>query len=120
MSLPGWQALRAELHPKGLEVVTVGLDAGGVDAVRPWVEAASPEHPSLIDEAHVLDERFGVVNVPNAVWIDESGVIVRPAEPANIERSPLRELEIPDGLPERVREMFVEVKEIRDDSDVYR
>ena len=28
--------------------------------------AAHPEHPSLIDEAHVTDELFGFVNVPNA------------------------------------------------------
>src|SRR5438876_11226051 len=120
MSLPGWQALRAELHPRGLEVVTVGLDAGGIDAVRPWIEAANAEHPSLIDEAHVLDELFGVVNVPNAVWIDEQGMIVRPAEPANIERSPMREMDIPEGLPERLHDMLVEVKDIRDDSDAYR
>ena len=120
MSLPGWQALRAELHPRGLEVVTVGLDTGGIEAVRPWIEAANPEHPSLIDQAHLMDELFGVVNVPNAVWIDEQGMIVRPAEPANIERSALRDMDIPEGLPERVHDMLVEVKEIRDDSDSYR
>ncbi|MEY2422289.1 MAG: hypothetical protein QOI95_2356 [Acidimicrobiaceae bacterium] len=79
-----------------------------------------PEHPSLIDEAHITDELFGVTNVPNAVWIDEDGVIVRPAEPANIERSALRDRDIPEGLPERIRDMLAEVKEIRDDSDAYR
>jgi len=118
--LPGWQALRAELHDKGLEIVTIGLDAGGADAVRPWIEAANPEHPSLIDETHIVDELFGVTNVPNAVWIDEHGMIVRPAEPANIEHSPLQDMEIPDGLPERIHDMLVEVKEIRDDSEAYR
>src|SRR5258706_6712590 len=111
MSLPGWQALRAELRPKGLEVVTVALDAGGIEAARPWVEAASPEHPSLIDEAHVVDELFGVVNVPNAVWIDEQGMIVRPAEPANIEHSAMRDMDIPEGLPARLHDMLVEVKD---------
>lgn len=100
--------------------MTVGLDAGGIDAVRPWIEAASPAHPSLIDEAHLVDELFGVVNVPNAVWIDERGMIVRPAEPASVERSGLRDMDIPEGLPERVHDMLVEVKEIRDDSDAYR
>lgn len=46
------------------------------------MERAHPEHPSLIDVAHVMDSAFGVVNIPNALWIDEEGVIVRPAEPA--------------------------------------
>ncbi|MEY2432874.1 MAG: hypothetical protein QOC92_2599, partial [Acidimicrobiaceae bacterium] len=100
--------------------MTIGLDAGGVQAVRPWIEAANPEHPSLIDTAHITDELFGVTNVPNAVWIDENGMIVRPAEPANIEHSALRDMDIPEGLPDRVHDMLVEVKEIRDDSDAYR
>jgi peroxiredoxin len=77
-----WQALRAELHPKGLEVVTVALDVGGPDAVSRWIHKANSEHPALIDAAHIVDERLGVVNVPNALWIDEEGIIVRPAEPA--------------------------------------
>ncbi len=77
-----WQALRTKLHLKGIEIVTVALDTGGVDAARQYIEAAEPEHPSLIDAAHVIDELLGIVNVPNAVWIDEHGMIVRPAEPA--------------------------------------
>ena len=77
-----WQELRAELHGDGLEVVTVALDSAGPEAARPWIEAARPEHPALIDEQHRLDELFGIVNVPSGVWIDEAGVIVRPPEPA--------------------------------------
>ena len=60
--------------------MTVALDTGGPDAVRRHVTKAGAEHPSLIDEAHVLDERLGVVNVPTAVWIDEQGMIVRGPE----------------------------------------
>jgi hypothetical protein len=77
-----WQELRAEMHEDGLEVVTVALDAAGPKAARPWIERARPEHPALIDERHRLDGLFGIVNVPSGVWIDESGVIVRPPEPA--------------------------------------
>lgn len=62
--------------------MTVCLEAMGADAARPYVDLAKPEHPSLIDVAHVVDERFGVVNIPNSIWIDEAGMIVRPAEPA--------------------------------------
>ncbi len=28
-----------------------------------------------------MERAFGVVNIPNVIWIDESGTIVRPAEP---------------------------------------
>jgi len=55
-----------------------------------------------------------------AVWIDEHGMLVRPAEGASVERSPLRDVEIPDGLPDRIRQMFVEVKAIPDASEEYR
>ena len=55
-----------------------------------------------------------------AVWIDEDGMIVRPAEAASVERSPLRDMDIPEGLPERMTRMLTEVKEIPDDSAAYR
>ncbi len=55
-----------------------------------------------------------------AVWIDESGTIVRNAESASIERSPLRDMDIPDDLPERMTAMFTEVKKIPDDAEAYR
>lgn len=73
--------MRDELHPQGFEVVTVSLELSGNDASRPYIEAAAPEHPSLIDASHQLDALFGVVNIPNVIWIDEAGMIVRPSEP---------------------------------------
>ena len=86
MDLPGWQALREELHPLGLEVVTVGLEMGGADVLRPFIEDASPQHPSLVDETHRMDALFGVTNIPSGIWIDEDGIIVRPHESARSRR----------------------------------
>jgi hypothetical protein len=76
-----WQALRDELNHLGLEVVTVSLELSDPDASRPFIEAANAEHPSLLDPTHQLCSLFGVVNIPNVIWIDEEGIIVRPAEP---------------------------------------
>jgi hypothetical protein len=118
-----WQELREELHPKGLEVVTVALDTGGIDAAKPFVDAASPAHPSLLDEGHIVDERFGVVNVPNGVWIDEDGTIVRPAEPAFPGRNPVLESfqNIDTSqLPPDVAEVLEEAKKIRTDPAAYK
>jgi len=100
-------------------VVTVALDVEPQHTYK-WIDAASPTHPSLIDTMHVTDDLFGFVNIPMAVWIDETGTIVRPAEGASIERSPLRDMDIPDGLPERLDRTFREVKAIPDVSDEYR
>jgi hypothetical protein len=61
--------------------VTISLELSGPEASRSYIEAAQPEHPSLLDPTHQLDALFGVVNIPNVVWIDEQGIIVRPPEP---------------------------------------
>ena len=53
---------------------------GGAEVLRPIVEAARPEHPSLLDATHQMDALFGVTNIPQVIWIDEDGMIVRPAE----------------------------------------
>jgi hypothetical protein len=52
------------------------------------------------------DELLGIVNVPMAVWVDEDGVIVRPAEHAVIERSEWADIEIQDDWPDAVRDML--------------
>lgn len=64
-------------------------------------------------------EAFGFVNVPNAVWIDETGTLVRPSHPAHIRQSPLRDMDVPEGLG-RIGEMLHEVKKIRTDVATYR
>ncbi len=109
------------MHPKRVEVVTVALDVDP-EAARPFIEAAHPSHPSLIDRAHVTDELFGFVNVPNGVWIDESGTIVRPAEPAHPGRNPFTEsfrtIDL-SSVPADVADVLREAQKIRTDPDAY-
>ena len=119
MSLPGWQALQAELESLGVTVVTVALDVERANA-EPWIDAAAPTHPSLIDSTMVTTELFGFTNVPMAVAIDEEGVLVRPAEVASIEVSPLRDGPIPDELPDRLKLMLTEIRKFPGDPLAYR
>ena len=117
-----WQVLRNELHPKGLELVTVGLDTLGGAGCRPFIEAAKPEHPSLIDQHHVLADQFGVVNIPSSVWIDERGMIVRPAEAAPAPPRPANappRLNLPDTLPPRFVAIMTEAAKIRSSAVEY-
>ena len=76
-----WQALYEELADRGFTVIAVAMDSREGDPL-PWIEAARPTYLVLIDREHRLAELYGVVNVPQAVWIDEAGRIVRPAEAA--------------------------------------
>ncbi|GAA1750439.1 ResA-like WAxxUGC motif-containing protein [Aeromicrobium alkaliterrae] len=78
--LPVWAELREELQSDGIEIITVALDSGG--AAEPFLAEIDPQHPSLIDTRHQLVAALGFDNVPMAVWVDEAGRIVRPAEPA--------------------------------------
>ncbi len=60
-------------------IVSVAMDSD-VEAARPWVEEASPTFITLVDQEHRLSALYNMVNVPQAVWIDEAGRIVRPTE----------------------------------------
>ena len=76
-----WQATYEELRSFGFTIITVALDKSPDDA-RPWIEAAKPAHPSLIDTRHVVADLYNMVNVPTIVWIDARGLIVRPNDVA--------------------------------------
>jgi hypothetical protein len=76
-----WQALYEELAGRGFVVIAVAMDSRDGDPL-PWIEQARPTYPVLIDRDHRLAELYGIVNVPQAVWIDEDGRIVRPPETA--------------------------------------
>jgi len=54
------------------------------EAARPFIEAAHPDHPSLIDRNHLVADLYNMVNVPQAVWIDEARRVVRPVETAGV------------------------------------
>ena len=75
-----WQALHDVLSSRSFVVIAVAMDQP--DAARPWIEAAKPSYPCLIDPDHHVADLYGMVNVPQAVWIDEAGRIVRPTETA--------------------------------------
>jgi hypothetical protein len=94
------------LKDRNFVILSVAFDSGGTAAVRDFIRpaepvrieplfqeimgwdaalcdrAAAPTYPNLIDERHVVAELYNMTNVPMAVWINESGNIVRPAEAA--------------------------------------
>jgi hypothetical protein len=70
-----------ELKEHRFVVLTVAVDRSP-EAARPWIEAARPTHPALIDTRHLVADLYNMVNVPTVVWVDEGGRIVRPNDVA--------------------------------------
>ncbi len=77
-----WQQLYSELKDKNFMVVAVAEESRGADHARQWIEAAKSDYWQLVDVEHRLEDLYNLVNVPQAVWIDEQGKIVRPPETA--------------------------------------
>ena len=112
------------MSPAGVEIVTVALDTD-VEAARPFHEAAHPTHASLVDPAHVMVGLFGMTNAPFAIWIDEAGTIVRPAEVAFAPRQARGDGEdasqssLVAQLPERQRKIVEKMTTAMHDTDRY-
>ena len=77
-----WQALYDELKDKNFRVVAVAEESRGAEHARQWIEQSKSTYWSLIDPDHRVADLYGMVNVPQSVWIDEQGRIVRPPETA--------------------------------------
>ena len=63
-------------------VVAVAEESRGAGHARPWIEQAKSSYWQLVDTDHRLSDLYNLVNVPQAIWIDELGRIVRPPETA--------------------------------------
>jgi hypothetical protein len=112
MDLPVWQAVRDELRPLGVEIVLVAMDTN-TNAATPIIDAAQTRYPQLLDPEHSLGALLGIINVPMSVWIDETGTIVRPAEPAFAPRERgYGATELPPETPQRMREMLAEASKL--------
>jgi hypothetical protein len=78
--LPVWQSLFDDVKDLGFTVLAVALDQP--EAARSWIEEGKLTYPCLIDRDHHVADLYNMVNVPQAMWIDEQGRIVRPPETA--------------------------------------
>jgi hypothetical protein len=75
-----WQQLYSEIKNTGLMIVAIAEESRGAEHARQWIEAAKAEYWCLIDTDHRVADLYGMVNVPQSVWIDEQGRMVRPPE----------------------------------------
>jgi hypothetical protein len=77
-----WQQLFDSLNGEKFMIVAIAEESRGAEHARPWIEQAGAQYWCLIDTEHRVADHYGMVNVPQAVWIDEAGRIARPPENA--------------------------------------
>jgi len=80
LDLPIWQKLQESLAGQPFMVIAIAMDSRGAKSAREWIEQAKPTYLNLIDRNHLVSDLYHMVNVPQAVWIDENGLIARPTE----------------------------------------
>lgn len=75
-----WQQLYSEIKNTGAMIIAIAEESRGAEHAQQWIEAAKAEYWCLIDTEHRVADLYGMVNVPQSVWINEAGRIVRPPE----------------------------------------
>jgi hypothetical protein len=97
-------------------VITVALDTPS--AAAPWLEAIHDDGPlALIDEGLLTVAAFGWVNVPSAIWFDETGRIVRGPEVAFVR--PKRSIPVPPDASAERREALDYIEAFPNDAEAW-
>ena len=56
-------------------MLSVAIDAQGAEKARPYAEKAGATFPTVVDEDNLLSQAYGFKAIPNALFIDEQGVL---------------------------------------------
>ncbi len=56
-------------------ILSVAVDAQGAEKALPFVESAGATFSTVVDRNNLLSRIFGFKAIPNAIFIDEDGVI---------------------------------------------
>ncbi len=75
--MSGWQDVYQDLAQHDFVLIAAAQDTGGEAVAREWYDKAGASYVTLVDETHAISSLYGLVNVPSAIWIDESGTIRR-------------------------------------------
>ncbi len=91
--MSGWQAVYEELQDDNFVVIAAAQDTAGDAVARPWYDRAKATFVTLVDENHSISSLYNLVNVPSAVWIDETGRVIRIDEGAYATKHKMGEFE---------------------------
>ena len=73
--MPVWQQFYLKHLDAGVQIISVAIDAQGAEKAQPFVDKAGATFTTLVDEENLLSRTYGFKAIPNALFIDEEGVI---------------------------------------------
>jgi len=71
--LPGWEAFYQKHKHEKFELLSLAVDAGGIEKVRPFVDVARPSFKTLLDTTGAIWDLYGFELIPSGYYVDESG-----------------------------------------------
>jgi cytochrome c biogenesis protein CcmG/thiol:disulfide interchange protein DsbE len=75
--MPAIERLYKDLGPKGLKVVAVSIDEGGVDDVRAFAREYGMTFDVLQDNSGRIQQLYQTTGVPESFLLDRKGLIVK-------------------------------------------
>ena len=73
--IPHFKELYTEYQPKGLEIIGIALDQGGVSDVAPFAREQAINYPLVIGNPQVVESYGGIRGIPTTFLIDKKGRI---------------------------------------------
>jgi peroxiredoxin len=74
--MPTIQRLHERLHPKGLAVLAINMDALGRQTVEPFLDKRRLTFPVLLDPESQTERLYQTVGVPESFIVDKAGLLV--------------------------------------------
>jgi peroxiredoxin len=74
--MPTIQRLSDQLHERGLEVLTISIDALGEQVVEPFVRKYQLTFPVLLDSKGTIERLYHTTGVPESFIVDKRGMLV--------------------------------------------
>ena len=74
--MPTIQRLYEELHPKGLVVLAINMDALGRQTVEPFLDRRRLTFPILLDPESRTERLYRTAGIPESFIVDKAGLLV--------------------------------------------
>jgi thiol-disulfide isomerase/thioredoxin len=75
--IPSLMELYSSYNNKGLEIVGLSIDQGGIDTVLPFIREKKINYPVALVDRDILSKFDEIIAVPTSYLLDQNGIVVR-------------------------------------------